>query len=104
MSPSREAILTALEQMMFQLQAQMQSMMQAMGMSAARGSGGGGNRDPRNLDPRLRELPGGVIAKLRLPDRLRRELLQAWSEKYPESFRELLSIYYSRLSDEENPY
>jgi hypothetical protein len=100
----QEKILTALEQMMFQLQAQLQSAMQAMGMSTVRGGGGGGNRDPRNLDPHLRELPGGAIAKLRLPERLRRELLQAWSEKYPESFRELLSLYYSRLSDEENPY
>ncbi len=99
----QEKILTALEQMMFQLQARLQAMMQAMGIGTARG-GGGGNRSGLNLPSRLRELTGGAIAELKLPERLRRELLQAWSEKYPESFRELLSLYYSRLSDEENPY
>jgi hypothetical protein len=99
----QEEILTALERLMLQLQQQMQAMMRAMGMGSG-GMAGGGNPDPTNLPSRLRELPGGALAELRLPERLRRELLQAWNEKYPESFRELLSLYYSRLSEEENPY
>jgi len=78
-------------------------MMQAMGMSSGRGAGTG-NRSGLNLPSSLRELPGGPLAELELPERLRRELLQAWSEKYPESFRELLSLYYRRLSEEENPF
>ena len=100
----QEKILTALQQLMFQLQAEMQAMMQAAGVASARGTSGTGNRDPRNLPSRLTPLPGGAWAELKLPDRLQRELLQAWNEKYPESFRELLSLYYSRLSNEENPY
>jgi len=99
----QEKILTALMQLQFQLQAQMQAMMQSMGMGMGAGSGGG-NRSGAQMPSRLKELSGGALAELKLPERLRRELLQAWNEKYPESFRELLSIYYSRLSDEENPY
>jgi len=99
----QDKILAELEQLMFSLQAQLQSMMQAMGMTGG-GSTGTGNRSGLNLPSSLRELPGGPMAELKLPERLRRELLQAWSEKYPESFRELLSLYYRRLSDEENPY
>lgn len=99
----QEEILNALESLMLQIQQQMQSLMAGMGMGAG-GMGGGGNLDPTNLGARLRELSGGTIAELHLPERLQRELLQAWSEKYPESFRDLLSLYYSRLSEEENPY
>ncbi len=100
----QDKILTALMQLQFQLQAQMDAMMMAAGMSAARGTAGTGNRDGTQQRPRLIPLPEGGLADMRLPDRLRRELLQAWNEKYPESFRELLSLYYRRLSDEENPY
>ncbi len=99
----QDKILAELEQLMFGLEAQLQSMMQAMGMSSGRGAGTG-NRSGLNLPSSLRELPGGPLAELELPERLRRELLQAWSEKYPESFRELLSLYYRRLSEEENPF
>lgn len=100
----QDKILTALMQLQFQLQAQMDAMMMAAGMTAAAGRSGTGNRDGSQQRPRLTLLPEGGLADMKLPDRLRRELLQAWSEKYPESFRELLSLYYRRLSDEENPY
>ena len=100
----QDKILTALEQLRFQLQAEMQAMMQAIGMTSTAGTAGTGNRDPSQRRPQLLELPSGTFAQTRLPDRLRRELLQAWGEKYPESFRELLSLYYSRLSNDENPY
>lgn len=100
----QDKILTALEQMMFELQQRLQQMMAAAGAGVVGGTSGTGNRSGVNLPARMVKLEGGATADLHLPPRLQERLKQAWSEKYPESFRELLSLYYRRLSDEDNPY
>ncbi|MBN1917139.1 MAG: hypothetical protein JW889_04440 [Verrucomicrobia bacterium] len=100
----QEKILAALEQLSLDLQKKLQQMMDAAGAGVKAGSTGSGNRSGLNLPARLTKIEPGSAAELRLPPRLQERLRQAWTEKYPESFRELLSLYYRRLSDEDNPY
>jgi hypothetical protein len=99
----QEEILERLAQLLMELQMQMSGAAQAMGMSLFGGGGGGGNRSGAQLTPRLRQRPQGISDDdwARLPESLKKELLDAWSEDYPARFRRLLNLYYRRLSTEE---
>ena len=100
----QEDVVEKLLSTLMQLQMQMAGMAQNMGMSVIGGSSGSGNRSRIQLPPRFKEKPEGISDDQwsKLPEDLKKQLLDAWSEGYPPKFRRLLNVYYRRLSSEED--
>ena len=99
----QEEIIEKLVSVLMQMQMQMSGSAQAMGMGLTGGSGGGGNRSGVQLPVQRRDRPEGISDDqwAKLSEKLKKELLDAWSEEYPSRFRALLNIYYRRLAEEE---
>lgn len=94
-------VLELLMQMRVTLQAQADAMAQAMGLPGNAGTGAHGGI---MTEPILRGAPGGLDDRwANLPPRVKQELLEAWTEKFSPEFRELIALYYKRLSGEEGP-
>ena len=92
----QEQIVELLMQMLVQLQMDASAMAQAMGLS---GTSATGARGGIVTEPILTRVPESVDDRWsKLPPRMKQELLEAWSEKYSPEFRELIALYYKRLS------
>jgi len=92
-------ILELLMQMMVRLQTQANATAQAMGLPGNAGTGAHGGLV---TEPILRRVPDGLDDRwANLPPRVKQELLEAWTEKFSPEFRELIALYYKRLSGEE---
>ncbi len=94
-------ILELLAQMLVKLQAQANAAAQTMGLPGTSGTGAHGGTV---TEPILGPGPGGLDDQwAKLPPRMKQELLEAWTEKFAPEFRELIALYYKRLSGEEVP-
>ncbi len=92
-------ILELLTQMRVTLQSQADAMAQAMGLPGASGTGAQGGI---MTEPILRGVPQGMDDRwANLPPRMKQELLEAWTETFSPEFRDLIALYYKRLSGEE---
>jgi hypothetical protein len=101
----QEEVIERLVSALLQLQMQMSGAAQAMGWGMVMGTGGGGAHGGIQLPPKYnKDRPEGISDDdwAKLPERLKKELLDAWAEDYPPKFRALLSVYYRRLSSEES--
>lgn len=94
-------ILELLAQMLVKLQAQANAAAQAMGLPGTSGTGAHGGSV---TEPIFGPVPEGLDDRwANLPPRMKQELLEAWTEKFAPEFRELIALYYKRLSGEEVP-
>jgi hypothetical protein len=94
-------ILELLMQMLVRLQAEVSAMAQAMGLT---GTSGTGARGGIPTEPIFGPAPGRLDDRwANLPPRVKQELLEAWTEKFSPEFRELIALYYKRLSGGEGP-
>ncbi len=94
-------ILELLMQMLVRLQAEVSAMAQAMGLT---GTSGTGARGGIPTEPIFGPAPGKIDDRwANLPPRVKQELLEAWTEKFSPEFRELIALYYKRLSGGEGP-
>ncbi len=93
-------ILELLTQMLVSLQAQANAMGQGTGVPGPSGTGAQGGDV---TEPILRPVPEGLDDRwANLPPRMKQELLEAWTERFAPEFRELIALYYKRLSAEES--
>jgi hypothetical protein len=91
-------ILELLMQMLVALQMQANQMAQAMGVYGTAGTGAHGGVV---TEPIVRPVPESLDDRWsKLPPRVKQELLEAWTEKFSPEFRELIALYYKRLSGE----
>jgi len=94
-------ILELLVQMLVKLQAEVSAMAQSMGLT---GTSGTGARGGIPTEPILGPVPQGLDDRwANLPPRVKQELLEAWTEKFSPEFRDLIALYYKRLSGGEGP-
>jgi len=91
-------ILELLTQMLVALQMDANAMAQAMGLPGSSGTGAHGGIV---TEPIVRPVPESLEDRWsKLPPRMKQELLEAWTEKFSPEFRELIALYYKRLSGE----
>ncbi len=89
-------ILELLMQMLVKLQMDASAMAQAAGLPGSSGTGAHGGVVTEPILTRVPESTDDRWSKL--PPRMKQELLEAWTEKFSPEFRELIALYYKRLS------
>jgi hypothetical protein len=93
-------ILELLMQMLVTLQAQSNAMAQAIGIPGTSGTGAKGGIV---TEPIMREVLGGLDDRWAdLPPGRKQEMLEKWAEQFSPEFRELIALYFKRLSEEES--
>ena len=89
-------ILELLMQMLVKLQMDASAAAKAMGLSGSSATGAHGGVV---TEPILTRVPEALDDRWsKLPPRVKQELLEAWTEKFSPEFRELIALYYKRLS------